>query len=162
MGSRYRCRVSPSGVPGCLGAGTGGSGGSGSGDVGPTGPTGPSSDEPDLESPVTTEEDETVVALEIPIGENELASIGVKWIGSDALSNVVIHEATFALKRVGAAATTEVGIHDNGTVRNVVEVVGAATDYVPTATGVDLTVQGAVGTPMNWIVQAWFSLYPIG
>lgn len=157
MGSRYRCRVSPTGVAGCEGTG-----GTGSGEAGPTGPTGPSSDEPDEEAFATTEEDETVVALTIDIGEDELLRAGAVWIGTDGSGDLVVHEATFALKRVGAGAT-EVGVHDNGTVRNVIEgtLVGAASDYVPTATGVDLTVQGVVGKTIDWTVQTWFTRYPI-
>lgn len=168
MGSRYRCRVSPTGVPGCQSEGTGGTGGGTGGEgatgpTGPAGPTGPSSDEPDLEEFATTEDDENVVAGSIAIGEDELIRAGIAWIGSDGTSDVVVHETTFVMKRVGAAAAIEVGAHDNGTVRDEIEagVAGADSDYVPTATGVDLTVQGVAGTPINWTVQAWFSRYPI-
>lgn len=160
MGTRFRCRVSPTGVPGCSGDGTGGTG---SGGEGPTGPTGPSGDAPDLEGNASTESNETLTVIEIPIGEDEMLYAGVRWQGSSAAGDVAVHEATFVFRRVGAGAPFEVGVHDNGQIRDDVlaGVAGADSDYVPSLTDVELTVTGSIGVPMEWIVETWFVTHPI-
>lgn len=161
MGSKFRCRVSPTGVPGCEGQGGTGDGGTGpTGPEGPAGPPGPTT--PDLEGEAETESNETEIVLSIDMGDNEGLRAGVVWLGWDAANNLVIHETTFVLKRTGGGAAAEIGVHDNGDIRDdSSQIPGAGSDYVPTATGVDLTVTGVIGTPISWIVQTWFSLYPI-
>lgn len=156
-----RCRRSPTGVEDCFGS-TGGTGGTG-GTEGPTGPTGPAgidADTPDIEAFANTVDGETLTPISLAIPLDQSLAAGARWLGYDAAGNVLIHETTFFLKNVGGVIT-EVGAHDNGDIRDVTQIIGASTDYVPTLTGVDFTVTGVIGTPISWVVQVWYSLFPI-
>lgn len=153
-----RCRRSPTGIEDCVGSATGGTGGA----TGATGTTGaPGGDLPDIEAFASTEEDETVVVVSLPMNDLEVLTIGVRWLGFDASQNILIHESTFVFKRAGGGPL-EIGVHDNGDIRDVIQIVGAQTDYGANVNNIEITVTGVVATPIDWIVQVWFSTFVIG